>query len=37
LPNEQFDLQNYAEMFKDWGWSGPPGMRPDWMANSADK
>jgi len=25
LPNEDFDLQVYREMFQDWGWSGQEG------------
>ena len=36
LPNEQFDVRGYAEMFQDWGWSGPSAMRPRWMKDNND-
>ena len=29
--DEQFDLASFEEMFRDWGWSGKPGSKPDWM------
>jgi hypothetical protein len=30
-PDEEFDLQSYEEMFRDWGWSGQLGDKPAWM------
>jgi hypothetical protein len=30
-PGEEFDLESYEEMFRDWGWSGQLGIKPDWM------
>jgi len=30
-PSMQFDLESYAEMFRDWGWSGGKGREPDWF------
>jgi hypothetical protein len=32
LPDAEFDLESYAEMFADWGWIGPPEKKPSWMA-----
>lgn len=32
LPNEEFDIADYAEMFLDWGWSGSDIHRPSWMS-----
>ena len=29
--DEEFDVETYAEMFAEWGWSGPPDDRPAWM------
>jgi hypothetical protein len=29
--HEQFDLDSYAEMFAEWGWSRRPDERPAWM------
>lgn len=31
LPQEQFDLDSFKEMFIDWGWSGELGRKPSWM------
>lgn len=31
-PGAPFDRESYAEMFRDWGWSGPPSARPAWLA-----
>lgn len=31
LPNEKFDLDNYSEMFSEWGWSSDEGSKPAWM------
>jgi hypothetical protein len=28
---EDFDLSEFEEMFRDWGWSGVLGMKPVWM------
>ncbi len=36
LDGEKFDLESYAEMFAEWGWSGAPGDRPAWMDHFAD-
>jgi hypothetical protein len=32
LPSETFEIENYAEMFSEWGWSGEMNQRPSWMA-----
>ena len=32
LPEEQFNLQSYKDMFIDWGWNGPPEDMPVWMS-----
>ena len=31
LQNEDFDLDGYAEMFAEWGWTGRDGLKPAWM------
>jgi hypothetical protein len=31
LPNEEFDLDNYSEMFSEWGWTSYEGSKPAWM------
>ena len=31
LPNEDYDLESYEEMFTDWGWASESKTRPDWM------
>ena len=31
LPNEQFDLESYAEMFSEWGWTNEILKKPAWM------
>lgn len=31
LPNEEFDLNNYSEMFSDWGWTSNGSSKPLWM------
>jgi hypothetical protein len=28
---ENFDRLSIIEVLKDWGWSGPPEQRPDWL------
>jgi signal transduction histidine kinase len=28
---EEYDLESYAQMFRDWGWSGTETPRPLWM------
>jgi len=28
---EEYDLDTYAQMFRDWGWSGVETQRPLWM------
>ena len=28
---EIIDLQSFRRMYADWGWSGDPSERPDWM------
>ncbi len=30
--NQEFDVDSYAEMFEEWGWTSNPLQRPDWMA-----
>ena len=30
-PLEGYDLESYAQMFRDWGWSGVESQRPQWM------
>jgi hypothetical protein len=32
LPNEEFDLEGYAEMFSEWGWTGDKSLKPEWMS-----
>lgn len=34
LPTEQFDIDGYAEMFAEWGWTGPKELKPNWMNDS---
>jgi hypothetical protein len=29
--NEKYDVENYKEMFIEWGWSGDKAKKPDWM------
>jgi hypothetical protein len=29
---ENFDINNYIEMFAEWGWSGPNREKPNWMS-----
>lgn len=31
LPSEEYDLENYTEMFSDWGWGSADERAPDWM------
>jgi hypothetical protein len=31
LPDEEFYLESFQEMFRDWGWSGKSGGKPAWM------
>jgi hypothetical protein len=28
---DAFDLNGYKRMFRDWGWSGALGAKPNWM------
>ena len=30
--DEDFDLGSYAEMFKEWGWTGDEHRKPSWIA-----
>jgi hypothetical protein len=30
-PNEEFDLDGYAEMFSEWGWTSDGKPKPPWM------
>lgn len=30
-PGEEFDLESFKSMFRDWGWSGDLGKKPAWM------
>jgi hypothetical protein len=32
LPTEQFNLEDYKEMFADWGWGARNEQAPDWIA-----
>jgi hypothetical protein len=29
--DEEFDLESYQDMFRDWGWSGELRARPNWI------
>ena len=29
--DEEFDLEDYREMFVDWGWGGPDSQKPNWL------
>jgi hypothetical protein len=31
LPTEEFDLEEYKEMFADWGWGVTNEQAPDWI------
>ena len=31
LPNEDYDLESYREMFADWSWTSKEKPKPDWM------
>jgi hypothetical protein len=31
LAGEVFDLDGYAQMFAEWGWTGSASKRPTWM------
>ena len=31
LPNEEFDIGGYAEMFAEWGWTSDDRPKPTWM------
>lgn len=31
LPTETFDLEGYAEMFAEWGWTGDQRFKPAWI------
>ncbi len=33
LEKEVFDLENYVEMFQEWGWSGKASQRPSWIVH----
>jgi hypothetical protein len=28
---EEFDLESFKTMIRDWGWAGPPDKKPGWM------
>jgi hypothetical protein len=30
-PDEEFELESFEEMFRDWGWTGAFGQKPKWM------
>ncbi len=32
-PSHAYNVENYKEMFSDWGWSGDKAKKPDWMTN----
>lgn len=31
LPNEEFNVDNYAEMLAEWGWTRAEAEKPEWM------
>lgn len=31
LPHEDFDVDSYAEMFSEWGWTSAEAKRPAWL------
>ena len=31
-PTEEFDLESYAEMFSEWGWTSNEMQKPPWMS-----
>lgn len=31
LPNEDYDVETYVELFRDWGWGAENERRPGWM------
>jgi hypothetical protein len=31
LPKEEFDLESYADMFSEWGWTSNEMRKPTWM------
>ena len=31
LPNEDFDVDSYAEMFSEWGWTSAEAKKPAWL------
>ena len=32
LPNEEFDVDGYAEMFSEWSWTSNERQKPAWMS-----
>ncbi|KJC62336.1 hypothetical protein UP10_03140 [Bradyrhizobium sp. LTSPM299] len=32
LPKDEFDLESYAEMFSEWGWTSNEMQKPTWMS-----
>jgi hypothetical protein len=30
-PDEEYDLESFKTVFRDWGWAGPLGQKPPWM------
>ena len=30
-PGEEFDLESFKSMFRDWGWSGDLAKKPTWL------
>ena len=35
-PDESFDIDNYAEMFAEWGWASKEENKPRWMVKRPD-
>jgi len=33
-PTDSFEVEEYAEMLRDWGWAGMHGEQPSWFASS---
>lgn len=36
-PSEDFDMDAWLEVFRDWEWNGTPETRPPWMLSSDDE
>lgn len=36
LEHEGFDIADYKDVLKDWGWSGANESKPEWLKESCD-